>query len=230
MFRSCLLTVVVTCLASGAFAQGLINEFQPNPPGTDPDPGTIEILGVPTTAFSGWVVSIESDAGSPGIVDRASTVSGTFDANGLLTVPLPDLENPSFTVVLMDTFTGTVGVSDVDPANDGIVEDTSFFGTVYDAIGVPDIVGDEAFIYGAQLGGTDLAYSGDEPEICFRDGLTVANIFVVNLIGDNTSIRDAAGLAVPHTDFDFDPSVATTFGAVNPVRVIPVELMGFSVE
>lgn len=99
--------LLLVTLSGGLQAQALISEFQPNPAGTDPSDQTFELSGTPDAAFSGWILSIESDQGyASGTVDRATAVSGTFDANGLLTVSVPDLENPSFTVVLLDDFTG----------------------------------------------------------------------------------------------------------------------------
>ena len=85
--------------------------------------------GTPGESFDGYLVSIESDSGSSqGIVDRATAISGTFDPNGLLTVEVPDLENPSFTVALLSDFTGTVGTTDIDIDDDGIADDLSAFG------------------------------------------------------------------------------------------------------
>lgn len=216
-------------LALPAQAQ-LISEFSANPPGTDPDPMSFEISGVPTTAFDGWVLSIECDSTSAvGTVDRGTHVTGTFDANGLLVVSIPDFENPSFTVILVSSFTGTVGTTDIDADNDGIADDTSTFGTVYDAIGVPDIAGDEAYLYGSDVGGQDFTYTGDEPEIIFRDS-SIGSWYAVNLIGDNTSIFDLSATNVPVGNFNTDPSAAMTMGAINPHNTVPVELQSFSIE
>ena len=134
-------------LSAGAV---LINEFQPNPTGADPSTVQVELLGTAGASFSGVLLSIESDnTGSLGVIDRLSEVSGTFDANGLLTVSINDLENPSFTFVLLDVFTGVLG-DDIDLDNNGAADNIGTFGTVLDAIGIPDAVGDESTIYGAQ--------------------------------------------------------------------------------
>lgn len=198
----------------------LISEFQPNPTGTDPDPATVELSGQAGEAFSGWIISIESDSSSStGLVDRAAQVSGTFDANGLLTVSIPDLENPSFTIVLLDDFTGTIGVTDIDTDDDGVADDLSSFGTVFDAIGTPDTAGDEAFLYGAQLGGTDFAFTGDEPRLIFREG-SFGDLYAIN-DPDNGQVYDEFGLDVTPQAFDADPTQGTdSFGALNP-NLIP---------
>jgi len=196
--------------SSQVFAQSagdvLINEFQPNPVGDDPASTNFELSGAANTAFSGWLLSFESDAGgSAGLVDRAAMIDGVFDANGLLVVSVPDLENPSFTVALTSDFTGSVG--------DSTVTDTALFGTVYDAIGVPDEVGDEATLYGVQLGGSDFAFTGAEPELIFRDGSTGA-LFAVDLL-TGTQVQDINAAQVNVDDFDVNP-FATSFGTINP--------------
>lgn len=145
---------VATNNATGEF---LINEFQPNPDGSDPSTVTIELKGAAGASFSGWIVSVESDPGgsNPGDINNFEAVSGTFDSNGLLTVTIDDLENPSFTVVLTDSFTGDAN-TDIDTDDDGVVDDASTFGTIYDAIGIADTSGDEATLYGTDLGGRTL--------------------------------------------------------------------------
>lgn len=62
----------------------LISEFQSNPPGNDPSSQTFKLSGTPGESFDGTIISIESDdTDSLGTVDRTTSVSGTFDANGL---------------------------------------------------------------------------------------------------------------------------------------------------
>ena len=184
----------------------LISEFQPNPPGVDPSNAEFELSGTANTAFSGWILSFESDAGSSaGVVDRAAMVNGVFDANGLLVVSVPDLENPSYTVALTSDFTGSVGSS--------TVADTALFGTVFDAIGVPDEVGDETSIFGAQLGGSDFLYTGAELELIFRDASNGDWYAVDSLAG--TQVQDTKAALVNLDDFDANPFVPT-FGTINP--------------
>ncbi|MEM9782295.1 MAG: choice-of-anchor I family protein [Pseudomonadota bacterium] len=191
----------------------IFSEFQPNPAGADPAMQTIELTGLAGDMFEGWVLSIESDAeGSAGTVDRATAVSGLFDANGILTVEIPDLENPSFTLALVDNFTGAVGSTDFDQDDDGVSDtDLSSVGisTVFDAIGVPDVGGDP--LYGVALGGIDFAFIGSEPELIFRDGGNGA-FFAVDV---NGAVFDEAGAEVSAEDFDADPALPT-FGAANP--------------
>ena len=196
-------------------ATPLISEFQPNPTGSDPANVTFELSGTTGESFSGVIVSIESDSGSSaGTVDRVASVSGTFDANGLLTVDIPDLENPSFTVALLSEFTGDTN-TDIDTDNDGVADDLSTFGTVFDAIGIPDTSGDEAFLYGTDLGGTDFTFTGDEPRLVFRDGGT-GDLYAVN-DPDNGQVFDVNGTDVTPAIFDTDPTIGTnTFGAINP--------------
>jgi len=216
-----LLFFLITSLSFGQ----VINEFEPNPNGTDPTDVSIELKGTPNTAFTGFILSIESDlGGSQGLVDRFTSVSGTFDANGLLVVSVPDLENPSLTLVLVSSFSGD-NTTDIDTDDNGVVDDISTFGTIYDAIGSPDNVGDEASIYGVELGGSDFAYTGDEPRIIFRDGVT-GDLFAVNdVTGDSTDeIYDITATLVSSSDFDVNPAIAPTFGSVNPVYTAPTEI------
>ncbi|MEO1613848.1 MAG: hypothetical protein AAFU55_16055, partial [Pseudomonadota bacterium] len=192
----------------------IFSEFQPNPAGSDPATQTIELSGVAGELFSGFLLSIESDAGgSAGQVDRVEEIMGTFDANGLLTIDIPDLENPSFTLALVDTFTGTQGVTDFDADNDGVPDvDLASVGvtSVFDAIGVADAIGEP--VYGAALGGIDFAFIGSEPELIFRDGRD-GDLFAVDFSG---TIFAEDGTEVPAGDFDIDPTIPT-FGAPNPV-------------
>lgn len=211
--------IVATLCFSHAASAVFISEVQPNPTGADPAIVQLELSGIAFASFNGVLLSIESDSTSPvGNVDRLSSISGTFDANGLLVVDIDDLENPSFTLVLLDSFSGTIG-TDIDTDNDGVADDLSTFGNVLDAIGVPDNVGDESFLFGAQLGGADFSYTGDEPQLIFRDSIS----------NDWYAINDPAGMdaydlqgnPVAFADFNQDPSV-TTFGALNPTTVVPV--------
>ncbi|WP_413432429.1 PEP-CTERM sorting domain-containing protein [Crateriforma spongiae] len=204
--------LLATIVAMSSSQAALISEFEPNPPGSDPANVNFELSGDANSSFSYWILSIEDD-GDSGLVDRAASVSGTFDSNGLAVVSVGDLENPSFTVMLVDTFTGMVGTSDIDDDNDGVV-DTTFWNTVEDALGVPDD-GSEA-LYASQLGGVDFAYSGDEPQLMFREGSTGAWFAINDPAGTEAYAED--GSTVSFASFSTDPSV-TTFGAINPTAV-----------
>ncbi len=199
----------------GPTTNPLISEFQPNPTGTDPSLTTIELSGEAGSSFDGVIVTIESDStNNPGEVERVAPVSGVFDANGLLTVNITDLENPSFTIALLSEFTGSTA-TDIDTDNDGVADNLSSFGTVFDAIGVPDSVGDEVFLYGTDLGGVDFAHTGDEPRLIFRDG-SVGDLYAIN-DPDNGQVFDINGTDVTPAIFDSDPTLGTdTFGTINP--------------
>ena len=201
----------------------LISEFEPNPDGSDPVTVSFELSGTPGESFSGYILSIESDeGGSAGTVDRAAEVGGIFNADGLLVVDVPDLENPSFTVALVDSFTGAAG-EDLDLDDDGVADNVSSIGVVYDAIGIADTVADQTFLYGAQLGGTDFAFTGAEPELVFRDAST-GDLFAVNVVGADATgeVFNVAGVDVTSAIFDTDPTAGATFGAINPT-VEPID-------
>jgi len=118
---------------------------------------------------------------------------------------LTDYYWPSFTVAITSEFTGTVGSSTVD--------DTILFGTVYDAIGVPDAVEDEASIYGEQLGGSDFSFTGSEPELIFRDG-SMGELYAVNT-STESDVRDINANVVSSDGFTSNPRT-TSFGELNP--------------
>lgn len=215
--------LLIALILSFASTGQIINEFEPNPNGTDPANVSVELKGTPSTAFSGWILSLEND-GANGLVDRAANVSGTFDPNGLLVVNIPDLENPSFTVVLISSFSGTAGTTDIDTNNDGVPDDISTFGTIYDAIGIPDATGDEATLYGSGLGGSDFKFTGDEPRLVFRDGVT-GDLYAVNdVTGDSMDqIFDINATEVLSSSFNVNPAAANSFGATNPIYTAPTE-------
>lgn len=211
-----------TLLAFGAQANAaMINEFAPNPTGTDPSANEVELIGTPGDTFSGWLIAVEDD-GNNGAVNGSAgnpdidAVSGTFDSNGLLVVTISDFENPSFTLILTDSFTGAFGSTDIDSDNDGTVDDLSDFGTILDAVGIADD-GSEA-LYAGQLGGTDLFYSGDEPKLVFRDSLDPSTFYSINDPAGSDAISGVDGSPVPFTAFNIDPE-ASTFGSINPTAV-----------
>ena len=193
-----------------------INEIQPNPNGQDASTQQIELLGTAGASFSGVLLSIESD-GPNGTVDRLSTINGTFDANGLLVVDINDLENPSNTLILLDSFSGSLG-DDLDVDGDGMLDAAalSSFGTVYDAVGIADSLSDEDSLYASQVGGTNLAFSGDEPQLIFRDSVSLTWYAINDPAG--TEAIDMFGNAVDFSLFNMDPSMST-FGDINPTLV-----------
>ena len=208
-------TDVVNVLEAVPFTV-LINEFQPNPSGNDPSTQLIELKGPAGQAFTGWIVILDSDSGNAsGGVNDVEQISGTFDANGLLTVSISDVENPSFTVILTDNYQD--GVDDFDTDNDGQLDgDISNLGNVLDAIGIPDESGDENFLYGTQLGGDDFKFTEDEPMLVFRDSNTDA-WYAINDHTDGIAYDIDAN---PYTFSSFSGNLeAPTFGMVNPYLV-----------
>ena len=220
--------LAATVFAGGASAH-LLNEFEPNPAGTDPSDTTFELLGTPGAPFDLWIPPIENDPGSSlGVVDRAANVAGTYDANGLAVVTTPDLENPSFTVVLSSDFTGSLG-DDLDVGDTGTL-DTSSLGTVFDAVGVSDTSGDDSLLYGASLGGTDILFNGEfEPLTVFRDSVTGDwyQTVTVSFGAPDQRIGVFAADGGPEIATSaFTPDAAgTTFGAVNPTIPEPASLV-----
>ena len=207
--------VVGVACATPSSAQ-LISEFEPNPAGGDPADSTFELSGASGDAFSFFILSLEND-GFSGLVDSADAVSGTYDANGLAVVTVPDLENPSFTILLTDAFTGMEG-DDLDVDDNGTL-DLSSVGTILDAISVSDAVADDSTLYAGLIGGTDILFNGEfEPLSVFRDGTTgeLYNTVTVDFGADTQRIGvfNAAGVELDVNNFDIDPT-ATTFGATN---------------
>jgi hypothetical protein len=226
MIKKTLSTVAVLGMGFGLQAQ-FISEFEPNPAGPDPTDSTIELSGTPLASFTDWwLVSIENDSGGAlGLVDRAASVSGSFDANGIAVVTVPDLENPTFTLILTDSFTGTIGTTDIDPADDGTL-DLSAFGTIVDAIGVSDEDDDNSLLYGSALGGSDVFYNGQfEPLSIFRDSVTNDLYNTVTIDFNTPSQRigifdsSGSGIEVDAGLFTGGDPLATTFGSVNPTTV-----------
>ena len=202
------LLTVMPCIGH---AQDQISELLGNPPGIDPATQEVELLGTPNAAFDLWLVSIESDPGTnQGTVDRAENVTGTYGADGLAVVVIADLENPSNTLVLCDDFTGTIGTTDIDTDDDGMIDDSSTFVGVQDAISIIEDVDDPG--YGTELGGEDFVANGNssDPLIVFRDG-TTGTWYSVD---PDLMVYDTSGAVVTGT-FDLDPTIPT-FGSVNP--------------
>lgn len=223
------LTLCLILSLLGQLPAQLINEFAPNPVGSDPTNQDIEIKGTPGMSFAGILLSIESDLANIGTVDRLQAVSGTFDANGLLVVSVPDLENPSFTLVLTENDATVAVGDDLDLDNDGSIDDPADLGTVLDAIGIPDEPDDaDNGVYGVDLGGADFLFTGDEPKLVFRDG--VNNQWYAINDPDGGTVFDLSATMVDPMDFDIDPLAGSTFGSTNPsTGLAPVTLLDFKV-
>jgi len=203
----------------------LISEYQPLlSPSSDPQ--TIEIFGAAGSAFEGTFVVIEGDFDNdpgPGVVVSADTFTGTFDANGLLITTIPNINNPSHTVVLTTSFTGIVDTgmndgTDIDTDNDGIADDLSAFGLILDAVGLGDggVCCPVDFIYGIDFGGVDLPDIGGIPEAIFREA-SDGDFFQISNTSGN--IFDNTGTTVNASLFDTTPTSGGTFGNINPIQV-----------
>ena len=204
-------------LAGPAHAQ-LFNEFRSNPPGTDSAPEFVELTGTPGSSFTGEFLALENDSGGGfGEIQDLTSISDSFDSNGLLTFDSGDIENPSYTLALVGGFTGSDG-DDLDTNDDGTIDVTPWT-TVFDSISILDAASDTG--NAASLGGTEIAFNvNNEPELVFRDSVT-EDWYGVGTIGDNTKIEDSSGTAVAASAFDFDPSTGNTFGAVNATTAVP---------
>ena len=206
--------IAVAGLATVASAgTTLLNEFQPNQPGSDPSTQNVELMGLAGTMFTGFIYEIDTDFSPGSTVDRIEAVSGMFDANGLLVVNISDLENPSATYILASGGSAMLG-----DAFDTVNFMTQF-GTIYDSLNSPDRVADEPNSVAGILGGTNLSYIGSEPVLVQRDSIT-GQWLQVNFAGD---VFDVAGSLLGNvTDFTgpgYDPN-AGSFGATN-FSVVP---------
>lgn len=203
-------------LLGGANAEAnLISEFQPNPSGADPSTQDIELSGTPLADYTGFLLSIDSDS-FIGTIDRMTAVSGTYDAAGRAVETVDDLENPSFTLVFSSGDGGGLG-TDLDADGNGALDSVAAFGTVFDAVSIPDAAGDAGY-YAGQLGGVDFSFTGNEPELVFRE-LTTGGWIAVNDLDDPLDgIFGADGTEYVAADFLSDP-FTPTFGAANPAFV-----------
>ena len=211
MARCLTFLFLLAAMPAIGYAQDQISEILGNPPGGDPETQEVELLGTPGAAFDLWLVSIESDPGgsNPGDINNFENVTGTYDADGRAVVEIDDLENPSFTLVLCDDFTGDED-TDIDTDDDGMIDDSSTIVGVQDAIGIIEDVDDPG--YGTELGGDDFIANGNssDPLIVFRDG-TTGTWYAVD---PDLMVYDTSGAVVTGT-FDLDPTIST-FGSVNP--------------
>jgi hypothetical protein len=224
-----ILVALIGMTFSGTAAAALISEFRPNPPGGDPGNQDFELSnGTAGAAFDLWVISVEND-GYNGSLDRVNNIIGSFDANGIASVSIPDLENPSFTVILTDSFTGSAG-DDIDAADNGTL-DISSFGNILDVVGVADSSNDVAESYATTLGGSVMGPSpgATEPELLFRESTTGQFVGVYDNNPFAAFLTDGTEVAL--SNFTSDPTVAT-FGTSNPSFITaipePGSLLGLS--
>jgi hypothetical protein len=156
MVRSLSVVAAVAAFAGVASASVRINELFINPPGTDNGFEFFELKGSPSFSLSGiWLLAIEGDGTSAGVVDVAIDLTGfSLGTNGLFlqrdaatvlnpapasatTVRVsdfnPDIENGSNTYLLVRGFTGAIG-NDLDTNNDGTIDVALPWTSVLDGI------------------------------------------------------------------------------------------------
>ncbi|WP_299366259.1 BspA family leucine-rich repeat surface protein [Winogradskyella sp.] len=187
----------------------------------------IEVYGGANETFQGVFVIIEGNSNSSemGLVKQVVELSGTFDANGLFTSSLPLLLPPSHTAILATSFSGEVGVTDIDPDNDGVIvtDDLSSLGTILDAISITDEVSDEPFAYAESIGGTNLSTLSERVRSVFREGSN-GDVFAIDFGG---IIYDKTGIEFESSFFDTAPTLDGTFGQINPVISLDVNQVAF---
>lgn len=216
----CNATITIT---SNATLPILISEYQPELPNEDDPSQTIEIFGGAGEIFSGVISIIEGDieSGQTGLVVNSYSISGTFDANGLLTATVPNLVGPSHTIVLSSSFSGTIGTTNIDENDDGIAENISSLGVIFDAISVVDENIDINRRYASGIGGTDLPNIDDRPHLVFRNAST-GDFYLINAADQ---IYDLSGNIIPSANFTSAPSSSTnTFGQINPALIPAIEV------
>lgn len=198
----------------------LINEFSPNPLGKDPTTQAIELMGPEHQVINDLTfMSVESDAsGNVGVIDFIQrNISIQFNSFGIGLLDIPDLENPSFTLLLGIGGDFTLG-QDIDLDNDGFW-DLPWHGHL-DSIGIFDSKKDDSSVnYAEQLGGVDFEFTGTEPFLTFRDN-TDLSWYALNSMAEGL-VYNSFGETVASTQFDNLASVPT-FGTSNPSRVLEV--------
>lgn len=211
-----------------------LNEIFINPPGTDNGQEFIEIRSTTggVESMSGLsLIILEGDGASPGLVDvvlnlsafstgtnglflwrdAASTINPTAEAGTVINVAdfAPDLENGSFTFLIVSGFTGTV-TQDLDTNNDGIVDVTPWT-SVIDAVGFIENDGAANVAYAASLGFTNLGPdAGFNADVLLRDSTTGTWLFG-DVLGTN-----------PGGPYTMDPTLGrSSFGALGTETVTP---------
>jgi len=138
MFKNWVLaTLTVVALANVSSAQ-VINEFVNNHVGTDTHE-FVEFFGQANTDYSNlWIVEIEGDGSTAGLIDDMTFQVGTTDANGFWWTGFqPNVpENGTLTYLLVEGYTGSTN-DDIDTDNDGII-DAPFWTSIIDCVGVTD--------------------------------------------------------------------------------------------
>lgn len=197
----------------------IINEFRPNHP-VNPDPTmmTIELRGKPGTKFYGFVTSLENDfVNRIGRINDIAMVEGIFNDDGILTFEMKDMQNPSITVILSSAEPGTQNQRMSIDAN-GHIANREMFGTIYDAVGIPDSEFDEILLFAENLGGANLKYIGKQPTLIFRDSCSTEWYAVGRRNGYPHNVFDRSGQLLRENEFNVANVLLPTFGFTNPTR------------
>lgn len=136
--RIAALSLALAASAAHAQVMPVINEFVADHTSTDTNE-FVEIFGTPNTNYSNlWIVEIEGDGSSAGLIDDFIFQLGTTDANGFWTTPFQNnvLENDNITLLLVAGFFGSVG-DDIDTNNDGVI-DSIFWASIIDDVASKD--------------------------------------------------------------------------------------------
>ncbi|MGB7325938.1 MAG: PEP-CTERM sorting domain-containing protein [Rubripirellula sp.] len=208
------LAFVAIASFSAPLPAAVISEFAPDQPGIDGLQQRIELSGMAGTSFTGFVLGIGGESNRFGTVDTVSRVSGIFDANGLMVSTIGDLLDPSHTIVLVDDYDESAGPTDIDTNDDGVADNLNRLVGIRDAIGISDSTTDLFRLYGSQLGGQDFAFTGDQPQLVFRDASLGAWYAINNPPNGQVFDINANDIAA-NSMFNGDP-FSDSFGAINP--------------
>ena len=142
MIRLCLLLVLVISLmaAPAAATVLLINEFVANHVGSDTNEYVELYFQSGNYDLSDFtILVIEGDGGGAGLIDAAFTPGTTNAAGYWATGYLNNvIENGTLTLVLVNSFTGSVG-QDLDTDNDGTLDSEPWYnGIIYTSVAVSD--------------------------------------------------------------------------------------------
>ncbi|TWU46161.1 hypothetical protein Poly51_55560 [Rubripirellula tenax] len=224
----CTLVLLAVAIFTTPSQAGVISEFQPDQPGIDGLQQRIELSGVAGMSFTGFVLGIGGEAMRFGTVDTVSSVSGTFDTNGLLVATIADLIDPSHTIVLVTDYDESAGPTDIDTNDDGIADNLSRLIGIQDAIGISDSTTDLFRLYGSQLGGQDFNFTGDQPQLVFRDA-SVGDWYAINNPANGQVFDINANDVAASMNFNGDP-FNPSFGAINPslVNAVPEPSTGLT--
>lgn len=213
-FFPCSFSLLAIVSLATPLPAALISEFRPDPSGRDPLTQQVELSGIAGTTFRGYLLGIGGELGRSGTVDTFSLINGMFDSNGILVATIGDLLDPTHTIVLVNDYDASAGPTDIDTNDDGIVDDTSRLIGIQDAIGIPDSNADIPRLYGTKLGGQDFAFTGDQPQLVFRDAST-GSWYAIN-DPTNNQIFNTNAMNVANTlTFNGNP-FNSSFGAINP--------------